>query len=187
MENLAKMMVGTVAAGALAVSAAAPAMARDNDGIGAGELIAGALVIGGIAAVVASSGERDNDYYGYARNGRYNDRYYGNGRQISSQQAVEQCVRAAQSAASRNTFGRAQVTNIRKIKRTNRGYDVSGRIAVNSSNRGWRSGDARYGRGWNNDYRGWNNNLRGYDSGTFKCDVEYGRIADLDFNGIRGL
>ncbi|MDE8651387.1 hypothetical protein [Novosphingobium album (ex Liu et al. 2023)] len=187
MENLAKALIGTVAAGAMAVSAATPAFAREGDGIGTGEIVAGALIIGGIAAVAASAGDSDGRY-AYGRDDRYRDRPYGNGRYgMTSRQAVAQCVRAAESTASRRSYGRAKVTDIRKIKRTSRGYDVSGRIAVNGNARGWRAGDSRYGRGWNGDYRGWNANLRGYDSGTFKCDVEYGRIADLDFSGIRGL
>ena len=42
-------------------------------------------------------------------------------------------------------------------------------------------------KGWGGDYRGWNDNLRGYDSGSFKCKVEYGRVVDIDYSGIRGL
>ena len=59
---------------------------------------------------------------------------------------------------------------------------------MNTMGRHWRSGDRRYGRGWNNDHRGWNRSVRGYDSGRFTCKVDYrGRVADLDFKGIRGL
>ncbi len=64
---------------------------------------------------------------------------------------------------------------------------MRGRIAVNQMGRSWRSGDRTYGRGWDGDYRGWNNRYRGYDSGNFTCKVRYGRVADLDFSGIRGL
>ena len=47
MKYLSKALIGTVAAGAMAVTSASPAMARDrhDDGIGAGEIIAGALIM----------------------------------------------------------------------------------------------------------------------------------------------
>lgn len=204
MKTLSKALVGTVAAGAVALSSATPAMAqsyRDRDGISAGDVIAGALVIGGIAAV-ASAASRGNNYgydrdYGYDRNDRYgdyrNDNYrygdsrYGYGYGGNPRQAVEQCVTAAERTASRYSYGRADVTDVRDIKRTRYGLEVKGRIAVNQSGRGWRSGDNTYGRGWGGDYRGWNQNLRGYDAGSFKCRVERGRVVDIDFSGIRGL
>ena len=82
---------------------------------------------------------------------------------------------------------RADVTDVRDVRQTRWGYEVKGRIAVNSNGRDWRRGDSNYGRGWNNDYRGWDNSLRGYDSGNFKCRVERGRVVDIDYSGIRGL
>ena len=198
MKTLSKALVGTIAAGAMAVSSATPAFAehRDRDGISAGDVIAGALIIGGIAAVAsaASKGNRDYDYR-YDRAG-YGDRYgngYGNGYGYrddwrgSPRRAVEQCVYAAERQANRYSYGRADVTDIRQVRETRYGYEVKGRIAVNSMGRGWRNGDDRYGRGWGSDYRGWNDNLRGYDSGSFKCRIERGQVRDLDFSGIRGL
>lgn len=178
MKTFSKALVGTVAAGAMAISSATPAAAqnrhhRDNDGIGAGEVVAGALIIGGIAALAASSD-----------NGRHDRNWRGG----SPRRAVEQCVNAAERQASRQSWrGRADVTDIRDIRRTRYGYEVRGRIAVNTKGRDWRRGDVNYGRGWNNDYRGFNNNLRGYDSGTFTCQVDGNRVIDVDFNGIRGL
>lgn len=197
MKSLTKALVGTIAAGAMAVSSASPALAdgreyRDHDGISAGDVIAGALVIGGIAAIASASSRSDRDYryddYRYDRAGYgwgsgYGGRYYnGNPRQ-----AVEQCIYAAERTASRYSYGRADVTDIRQVSETRYGWQVKGRIAVNSLGRDWRDGDGYYGRGWGGDYRGWNSNLRGYDSGSFKCKVERGRIVDLDFGGIRGL
>ena len=212
MNTLTKALLGTGAAAAAMVSAVQPAMARDRDGIDIGDIIAGAVVIGGIAAVAGAIGndrgynngypsgsyrynDRYDDRYGdrYDRNGQYdrNSRYdqydrsgYRNG---NSRQAVEQCVATAEQEASRNSYGRADVTDIRGVGRNSRGYTVRGRIAVNGQGRDWRGGDSNYGRGWNNDYRGWNNNLRGYDSGSFRCRVEYGRVVDIDFSGVRGL
>jgi hypothetical protein len=194
MNTLTKALVGTVAAGAMAVSSAAPAAARDRgDGIDAGTVIAGALVIGGIAAIAsaASKNDRASDYryadgyrYDRAGYGDYDSRYgYGN-----PQQAVQQCVAYAERDANRYSFGgRADVTDIRGVRETRNGYEVRGRIAVNTMGRGWNRSDANYGRGWNGDYRGWNSNLRGYDAGTFTCTVKRGQVADIDYNGIRGL
>jgi len=181
MKTLSKALVGTVAAGAMAMASASPAMAqsryndRDRDGIGVGEIIAGALIIGGIAAVVGSAGRDRYDYRG-------GDYRYNNYRSAgSSRQAVEQCVYAAERNANRYSYGGgAKVTDIRKIDRKRDGYKIEGRIAVNTRSNDWR-------RGWGNDYRGYNNRYSGYDSGKFKCEVRFGRIVDLDYSGIRGL
>lgn len=184
MKTISKALVGTIAAGAMAVTSAASANARGGDGIGAGEVIAGALIIGGIAAIAASA-NNDRDSYSYGGRDRYGyDNRYGRG---DSRSSVDMCVRAAENTASRYSYGRAKVTDVRQINRKRDGYDVKGRIAVNNMGRTWRSGDPRYGRGWNNDYRGWNSNYRGYDSGSFTCKVRYGRVVDVDFKNIRGL
>jgi hypothetical protein len=177
-KALAKGTIATVAAGAMAMASAVPAQAqyrdRDRDrgdGIDAGDIIAGALIIGGIAAVASAAGGRD----------RYDRDYRGYDRAGSSRQAVEQCVYAAERNASRYSWGgRAEVTDIRSINRKRDGYTVKGRIAVNTRSNNWR-------RGWGNDYRGWNDNYRGYDAGRFTCKVRYGRVVDLDYSGIRGL
>ena len=219
MTIMSKALLGAGAAAAVLVATASPVMARDQygrgDGINVGDIIAGAVVLGGIAAVAGSIGNnrnrgysygypsdgyntndryRSNDDYRYNDSYRTNDRYgyddsndrygYRNG---NPRQAVEQCIATAESEANRASYGRADVTDIRSVDRNSRGYTVRGRIAVNSQNGGWRNGDSNYGSGWNGDYRGWNNNLRGYDSGSFKCKVEYGRVVDIDFDGVRGL
>ena len=190
MKTLTKALVGTVAAGAMVVGSAAPALAqsrdrdRDRGGIDAGDVIAGALIIGGIAAVAAaaSSGNRDR---GYVYEGRGYDNRYNNGQYYNnagdSRQAVEQCVYAAERNANRySRGGRSQVTDIRNIDRKRDGYTVKGRIAVNTGNANWQ-------RGWGNDYRGYNNSQRGYDAGNFTCKVRYGQVVDLDYSGVRGL
>ena len=187
MKTITKALVGTVAAGAMAMASATPAAAqyrdrdRDRGGIDAGDIIAGALIIGGLAAVTGAIGGRNRGYNdGYVYEGRgYNG--YGYDRAGDSRQAVEQCVYAAERNASRYSYGGgAQVTDIRDINRKRDGYVVKGRIAVDTGNRNWR-------RGWGNDYRGWNNSYNGYDAGRFTCDVRYGRVVDLDYSGVRGL
>lgn len=193
MKTFVKALAGTVAAGAMVAASATPAFARHGDGIDAGDVIAGAVVLGGIAllASAASDGNRDYGYdrAGYGDNdryGRYDRDYRGWGRG-NPRAAVEQCVRAAERAASRHSYGRADVTDIRSVRETRYGFEVKGRIAVNAMGRDWRRGDGNYGRGWSGDYRGWNSNLRGYDAGRFECRIERGRVVDLDFDGIRGL
>lgn len=194
MKTFTKALVATAAAGAMAVSSATPTFARDgrhDDGVSAGDVIAGALVIGGIAAIAASAGNRDRsgyDRYGYDRGYGDNRGYaYGRYENGNPRRAIEQCVYAAERNAGRYSYGRADVTDIRDVRETRWGWEIRGRIAVNSGRHGWREGDSRYGRGWGGDYRGWNDGLRGYDSGSFKCRVERGRVTDLDYSGIRGL
>ena len=180
-KTLTKALVGTVAIGAMATATASPAQARDRDrGVDAGDVIAGALIIGGLAAILSSAD--DDDYrdrrYGYGDR-RYDRRGYRGGRQYA-RDAVEQCVYAAERTASRYSYGRANVTDIRDVDRKRGGFNVKGRIAVNSRNSNWR-------RGWGNDWRGYNSRYRGYDSGRFTCKIRRGRVVDIDFRGIRGL
>jgi hypothetical protein len=185
MKTISKALVGTVAAGAMAMASATPAAAqyrdrdnRDRGGISAGEIIAGALIIGGIAAVASSANRGRGSVY---EGGRYGDRYGYGYRGGNPRQAVEQCVYAAQQRASRVSYGgSARVTDIRSVNDKRDGFDVKGRIAVNTRNTNWR-------RGWGNDYRGWDNRSSGYDAGNFTCKVRYGRVTDLRFSGIRGL
>ena len=178
MKTISKALIGTVAAGAMAL-AATPAAARDrhDDGIDVGDIIAGALVIGGIAAVAGSigndrgyNGTYGGPYYGDYNNGRYDSRYdnrygYNSG---NPRQAVEQCVYAAQ----RGAYG-ARVTDIRSVDRNRYGYKVKGTVVVNERGGGW-------GRDYNYRYAG-----RNYDQGKFSCDVQYGRVVDLDYSGLR--
>ncbi len=172
-RKLRRALVGTVAAGAMAVTTATPALARDrnNDGIDAGEVIAGALIIGGIAAVAAAASKKDRDRYGYGRDYRYKragyGNYYGGYGRHGSRGAVEACVRAAENNATRYVRGRADVTQVTRVQRKRNGYNVRGRIAV--QDRGYRWGRSRY------------------DTGKFTCKVRYGRISDIDYSGIRGL
>src|SRR3546814_16525709 len=95
----------------------APAMARDrydDDGIGAGEIIAGAVVLGGLAAILASAGGRRDDRY----RDRYRDRRYGHGYDYGShgkcRSAVKQCGVAAERSARRH--GRAGSTQGSRTK-----------------------------------------------------------------------
>ncbi len=192
MKTITKTLVGTVATLAMAAGSVAPAAAqdryrdRDRGGISTGEVIAGAVVLGGIAAVAAAA-SNDRDRYGY--NDRdYRDRdyrdygdndWYGRGsgwydydsnrrygRNNNPERAVNQCVRAAEREAERYGGGRADVTRIRDIDRERGGFEVVGTIQVSQ----------RHGRGWNRDRR--------VDTARFNCDYRRGQVVDIDFDGL---
>lgn len=184
-RKLAKGGIAAATVGAVALAGATPAAAqrhRDDDGISVGDVIAGAVIIGGIAAI-ANAASRDPDYYRgdrYYRDGRYYDDGYEYRRNAYRQRgnprgAVERCVNAARSELSRYGFRYAQVTDIRDVRDTRYGWQVKGRVAVDDT-RG-------YGRYDRYDRRGY----RGTDNGTFTCLVERGRVRDVNFGGIRGL
>lgn len=172
--NLTKAAIGAATAGAMLMSAA-PAAARDRydrDGISAGEIIAGAVVIGGLAAILsASDNDRYDDRYGdrYRDRGRYNDARYGYGydynRYGNSRSAVSQCVNAVERGSRR--YGRTDVTEVTSIDRKRDGYKVKGRVVVRDGYGG------RWGRGGS------------YDNGKFSCDIRYGRVQDVKFSGLR--
>jgi hypothetical protein len=176
--NLARLSLGAVAAAALTAASATPAMADDHRdrGIGAGEIIAGAVVIGGIAALAGAFDNdrdergysyRDRDYRGYDhrydRDGRYDRGGWGYGG--NPRAAVERCVRGAENQARRyGGYRYADVIDVRDIDRTRNGFRVQGRIDV--------------GGGWNR---------RGNDSGRFTCYLDGRGQPQIDFDGIRGL
>jgi hypothetical protein len=128
-----------------------------------GQIIGGAIAVSALAgtavtpAVARDGGEYRTDWRG------------GN-----PHRAVDLCRRSAEREASRQAWGRADVTDIRDVRETRGGYEVRGRITVNSHREPSRSH--------------WNRSAWRYrDDGSFKCRVEYGRIAYLDINGIRGM
>lgn len=195
-KTLAKGALGTVAAGAMALASATPAMADDRKrGVDAGDVIAGALIIGGIAAAAGVfDGDkddrryRDRDYRGYD-NGY--DRGYGY-RGSHPDRAIQRCVTAVEREAKRNGYRFARVTQIRDVDRERRGWEVEGRIEVGGAY-GYDRGGYGYNnrgydnRGYDNRGYGYGNRGRGRDEGKFRCDIRRGQIVDIDFSGIRGL
>ncbi|PZQ22757.1 MAG: hypothetical protein DI569_06770 [Sphingopyxis macrogoltabida] len=169
-KTMIRAAIGAATAGAMALTAV-PATARDRDdrdGIGAGEIIAGAVVLGGLAAILSAGNDR-YDRGDYRDRGRYNSARYGYGydynRYGNSRSAVGQCVNAVERGTSR--YGRTDVTQVTGIDRKRDGYKVKGRVVVTD---GWRG---RYGRGGS------------YDKGKFSCDVRYGRVVDVKYSGLR--
>jgi hypothetical protein len=181
MKYLSKATLALAAAATVISATPAQAGRYDRDGIDAGDVIAGALIIGGIAAVAAAaSNNRDSRYDD--RNDRRGDYGYGNsrfeGRGFGSRTAVDQCVRAAQRQASR--FGRARVTDVTKIERVRGGYEVRGRIVVEE--RGFRDRRGDWDR-FGNRYDRYDDR---YDKGKFSCVARYDGIADLRLSGLGG-
>jgi hypothetical protein len=180
-------------AGAVLVTAA-PVQARggynDRDRIDAGDVIAGALILGGIVAIAsATSGHRDRDYDGDRNDGYYRGDRRGGGdydndntNGYDSRRAVDACVRAAQSQASR--YGWARVTDVTDISRVRGGYEIRGRLVV--QDRGDRGGYYNRG-GYNNGYDRGNQYDRyndGYNKGKFTCVTRYNQIEDLRLKGL---
>ncbi|MEO0590277.1 MAG: hypothetical protein AAFZ11_06905 [Pseudomonadota bacterium] len=171
-KTIAKGTLGTVAVGAMALASATPAMADDyrhkDKGIGAEEVIAGALVIGGIAAL-AGAFDGDDDRHRNRYNGRHishSGHARGGIRGVRPRNAVNQCVRAAERQAQRFGGWRfANVTQVRDVDRTRGGFRVKGRIEV-EGNRNFR---------------------RNYDRGRFTCYFDGRGRPFIDFDSVRGL
>lgn len=158
----ARLVLGAVAATALTATSVTPAQARDrNDGgIGAGEIIAGAVVIGGIAALAGAFDGNRND-----RRYAYNDRNFRGGYGVNPRTAVDRCVRAAENQARRfGGYRYADVIDIRDVDRTRNGLRVKGRIDV--------------GGGWDR---------RGNDRGNFTCHIDGRGQPIVNYSGVRGL
>ena len=183
MNFMTKSLLGAGAAAAALVSVSVPAQARDRydrdrDGISAGEIIAGAVVLGGIAAVLSSGNNRREDRYSYDDRYDYNRAGYNyENRGGSSRAAVNQCVASVERWA--NGYSRSDVTQVRSIERTRYGYRVTGNVVVQDGGRG-RYENNHYG----NDRFGGNAYQRGYDKGRFTCYVERGRVVDIDYSGL---
>ena len=188
MTPISKALVGAVAAGAMAMVPATSASARDrygrDNGISAGDIIAGAVVLGGIAAVAASIGNNNRNDDRYYRNGNYG---YYNG---DPRTAVQQCVNAARLDAGRRGYGNVNVRQIRDVNDTRYGWKIRGEIAVDSG-RGYYNRSGYNGRYYNDRYNnGYYANSRygyGQDAGSFTCWIDRGRVSRMDYRGIRGL
>jgi hypothetical protein len=187
MNFMTKTLLGAGAAAAALVSVTVPAQARDRhdrngdrdrDSISAGEIIAGAVVLGGLVAVLSSGNNGRNDRRGYDdRNDDNRAGYNYDNRNGSGRAAINQCVSSVERWA--NGHSRSDVTQVRSIERTRYGYRVKGNVVVQDGGRG-RYENNYYG----NDRFGGNAYQRGYDEGRFTCFVERGRVVDIDYRGL---
>jgi len=198
MKIVSKSPMGAGAAAVAWVISAAPAEAqyryRDRDGISAGEVIAGAVILGGLAAVL-SAGKDARYQDGYDR-GDYNNGYRYNINNGSSRAAIDQCINQLENQPG--GYNRSDVTQVRSIERTRNGYRVMGTLEGQNSSRGNDRYDQGERYGQNSQYypgshyvqddrydRSGNGNSynRNYEGGQFTCYVERGRVVDIDYNG----
>lgn len=204
MKTITKALAGTIAAGAMVIGSAAPAVAQDryrDRGIDAGDVIAGALVIGGIAAVAAAASNdrdyRDRDYRGSDyRYGDYRDRDYRD-RDDHDRDYRDRNWDGRGSGwydyRSGYRYGRGNANPDRAVQRCIQAAENQaerwggGRAEVTRINNvdRERGGFEVTGRiAVNNRYnRGWNNRDR-YDTARFYCDYRGGRVVDIDFDGL---
>ena len=171
---LARGAAAVLAAGALALTSASPALASDDrrGGPSAGEVIAGVAIVGGLAALAgAFDGDRERGGWqeanwrggdGWDRN--WERRGFGRG----DRGLVERCARNAEIEARRRGGWRfAQVTEIRDIDRTRDGrIRVRGVLEVQGSP----------------GFSG-----RNFDRGRFNCFADGRGRPFVEFGGIRGL
>ncbi len=181
-QAFAKGGIATAAVGALALAGAAPAQAKHRDDkIDAGDVIAGALIIGGLAAILGSSNKNDR----YSDNYRYHDRDYRP--QGNPERAIQKCINAVERDARRAGYRFADVTEIRDVDRERRGWEIRGRLVVDEGRGGYR-GDWYRDRNRYDD-RGYAYNHRGQnlDQGRFKCEIQRGRVVGINYRGLRYL
>ncbi len=140
---------------------------RDRDrGLSAGDILLGAAVIGGIAAVVASASKRDSNR---DRDRTYGDDVYGDGydtggnRWNSEQAAVDRCTDAALDEVSRR-YDNARIGAISDVDQDRDTTYVRGTVTFDA---GWRG-----------------NRGSGSDSSTFRCAVRGERIVNLNIDAL---
>lgn len=183
------------ATAAAALLAASPVLAEDDrrrrgQGPSAGEVVAGALLIGGAAALIAA-GASDRRHRGWDDDrgpgwddrgwdeGGWDDRDWGNPRwegrgPRQARLAIDRCARTAEIQAQRASGLRADVLEVRDVDPLRQGFRVRGRIAVSD---GWNARGA--------GHRGWRQG--GWDEGRFTCDVRHGQVVGLRYHGLHGL
>ncbi len=168
MRRLTKTILATAAAATLATGMAAPASARDfggryygghHHGSGFGNFLAGALVVGTVAAIASSAARKDRGYDrsypppppGYGYNESFGDDDNG----------LTACAATAEREAQRYTRDNARVVDIRAVDNSGRNTRFTGRVEV--ADDGY-SGGGRH------------------DSARFTCTAEYGRVTGFIFD-----
>jgi hypothetical protein len=177
MKPVTKLVTGAVSAALLSVTLAAPAAAqyrdryeRRGDGIDVGDIIQGAVVIGGVVAAADAIGNAGRGYGRYDRYDRY-DRYGRYDRYDRYGRGEEGAIRACAYEAERYGRGRVQITDV--DRRGYNGYRVRGVISG-----GYDRYDRGYDRRYDRDYGRYDYDRRDRDS--FTCTARSdGRITDF--------
>ena len=188
-----RKLAGSAALAAMLITTAAPAMARGpgwgnpgwgggwgsghrrhrGNGISTGDVLAGILIIGGIAAVASAASkkkqEREADRYpapeddGYIDEANDNEPYRTPGRIQNEDAAVDACAIAAEQEGSRS--GRtAQVRDVDQVIAVTDGWNVSGTLETR------------------NGYRDTRRDTQG-----FTCTVRTGQVVDVRMDGELAL
>lgn len=183
-----RKLAGTAAMAAMMITATAPAMARGpgwngpgwgghhrhrSDGISGGDVLAGILILGGIAAVASAASkknqERAADRYpepeddGYVDEGNRDETYRVPGRIQNEDAAVDACAIAAEQEGARD--GRtAQVRDVDDVIAVSEGWNVSGTLETRTS------------------YRDTRRETQG-----FTCTVRSGQVVDVRMDGALAL
>ena len=180
MNVFTKSLLSAGAAAAALVSIAVPAQARERydrhrDSVSAGEVIAGAVVIGGLAALLSAgknNRNNDGDNYEYNRPGYNYDDRGGN-----SRASVNRCINSVERWS--DGYRRSEVTQVRDIQRTRFGYRVIGNLVVKGGQQ-----DRVYNNGYGGDRYDGNTYGRRYNKGWFTCTFEQGRVVGVDYSGL---
>jgi hypothetical protein len=215
MKTITKTLVGTAATLAMAVGSVAPAAAQDRyrerDHISTRDVVTGALVIGGIAAVAAAASntnrdrDRDRDYrdgdyrYGDYRDDHYDDRdyrgdYRGGGYRDRNWDGRGQGwydYRSGYNYGRGRNPERAVNQCIRAAENQAERYgggraDVTRIRDIDRERGGFEvTGTIQVQRGYGG--RGWNggwNSNRRVDNARFYCDFRRGQVARIDIDGL---
>lgn len=188
MTRFKKLALGAGTAAAAVMSLASPALAGDRyydryrrDRVDVGDVVVGALVLGGIAAAAdAVSDRRYGGRYDSRYDRGYDSRYgrptynYNSYRGVGSERAaVDACAYAAEREARQYRYGQGRVYDITDVDRDDGYYRVRGLIRVDSgrdyrSDRDWDDRNERY------DERG--------ERVAFTCTARGGRVYDVRLN-----
>lgn len=171
-RQMLRTLTGSALIGAMLVGAVPATAQRDRDrddqrerhrgdGVDAGDVIAGAVIVGGLAAIIAAATRNNRDDTDHGPRAR---------------RAIEECVQAVEADASR--YGdRADVTRIARVEHNRRGYVIRGTVVVQSR-------FDRYDRYDRYDRR-YRPGEVDSDQGQFRCNYANGRVMGVRITGLR--
>lgn len=170
MRHLTRLILGSLAAATLVIGMAAPAAARDNHrryhhrGSGFGNFLAGALVVGTIAAIASSSSKRDRAAERSDLPPPPPPQAFGLDEQDDN--GLNACAATAEREAQRYTRDNARVVEIRAVDNSGRNTRFTGRVEVADD-------------GHSGGRPGFDGERR--ESARFTCTAEYGQVNGFIF------